>query len=109
VLHDNNVGEISNLPEDLIHETDCAAVVDCFKQTSCNRSEVCLIAKEFNLLKPPDRQVIISKIQRSCNKVAHNMCQLSRSVLCGGVLQGVVPTCASKAALEDCNNYNVFD
>jgi hypothetical protein len=28
-------------------------------------------------------------------------------VLCGGVLQGAVPTCVSKTALEDCNQYNV--
>jgi hypothetical protein len=98
---------IANSNSNLIIEIDCAAIVDCFKQTSWNRSEVCLIVKEFNLLKPPDRQVIISKIQRSCNKVAHNLCQLSRSVLCGGVLQGTLPTCALKAALEDCNQHNV--
>jgi hypothetical protein len=81
---------------------------DSFKETSCNHSEVGMIAKEFSLLKPPDRQVTISKVMRPCNKVAHNLSQLSRNVLCGGVLQGAVSTCASEAALEDCNNCIVF-
>jgi hypothetical protein len=47
--------------------------------------------------------------------VAHGLCQLSRSELCSGVLQGAVPTCMSKAALDDCNQnliiwfiYNTF-
>jgi ribonuclease HI len=98
---------IENSTANVVIETDCAAIIDSFKETSCNRSEVGMIAKEFSLLKPPDRQVTISKVMRSCNKVAHNLCQLSRSVLCGGVLQGAVPTCALEAALEDCNNYVV--
>jgi hypothetical protein len=69
--------------------------------------DLCQIAKEFKLLKPPDRQIVMSKVSRICNKVAHGLCQLSRSVLCGGVLQGAVPTCVSKAALNDCNQNNV--
>ena len=97
----------ANSNANLIIETDCAAVIDAFRETSCNRSEVHLIAKEFSLLKHSDRQVNITKVARSCNMVAHNLCQLSRSVLCGGVLQGAVPTCASKSALNDCNNYIV--
>jgi ribonuclease HI len=87
----------------IIIETDCAYILDSFKEGSPDRSKVCLIAKEFNYMKPPDRQVIISKVNRLCNKVAHGLCQLSRSELCSGVLQGAVPTCVSKAALDDCN------
>ena len=92
----------------IITETDCASILDSFKVDSLDRSEVCLIAKEFNLLKPPDRQIIISKVNRRWNKVAHGLCQLSRSVLCSGVLQGAVPTCVSKAALDDCNSNTVL-
>jgi hypothetical protein len=29
-------------------------------------------------------------------------------LMCRGVLQGAVPTCVSKAALDDCNSNNVF-
>jgi hypothetical protein len=47
-------------------------------------------------MKPLDRQVIISKVNRFCNKVAHGLCQLSRSVLCSGILQGAVPNACRK-------------
>jgi hypothetical protein len=98
---------LANSTANLIIETDCASILESFKESSFDRSEVCLIAKEFKLLKPPDRQIVITKTDRLCNKVAHGLCQLSRSVLCGGVLQGAVPTCVSKAALDDCNQHSV--
>jgi hypothetical protein len=69
--------------------------------------DLCQIAKEFKLLKPPDRQIVMSKVSRICNKVAHGLYQLSRSVLSGGILQGALPTWVSKAALDDCNQNNV--
>jgi hypothetical protein len=99
---------IANYSANLIIETDCSSVVHALREDSCDRSEVCFIAKEFNRMKPPDRQVVVSKVSRNCNNVAHGLCQYSRSVLCGGVLQGAVPTCVSKAALEDCNQNIVF-
>jgi ribonuclease HI len=99
---------IANCTSNLIIETDCASVVESFREDSSDRSEVCFIAKEFNSLRPPDRQIVISKVSRNCNNVAHGLCQLSRNVLCRGVLQGAVPTCVSKAALDDCNLNNVF-
>jgi hypothetical protein len=98
---------LANSTANLIIKTDCASISESFKESRCDRSEVCLIAKEFKLLKPPNRQIVITKTDRVCNKVAHGLCQLSRSVLCGGVLEGVVPTCMSKAALEDCNQHYV--
>jgi hypothetical protein len=75
---------LANSDSNIIIETNCAYVLDSFKEGSSNRSEVCLIAKEFNYMKPLDRQVIISKVNRLCNKVAHSLCQLSRNVLCSG-------------------------
>jgi hypothetical protein len=68
----------------LIIETDCLSIVQVFKEDSLDRSELCMIAKEFRIKKPPDRQVSIMKTNRSCNKVAHELCQFSRRVLSGG-------------------------
>jgi hypothetical protein len=98
---------IGNSTANLVIEIDLASIIVSFKETSGNHSEVCLLASEFGVLKPPGRQVNISKMMRSCSKVALSLCQLSRSVLCGDIIQGVVSTCASKAALEDCKNYIV--
>ena len=92
----------------LIIETDCASVLEAFKPESCDRPEISLIAKDYNLLKPPDRQVVLSKINRASNSVAHELCQYGRSVLCGGVLQGNVPTCVLEMALKDCNPNTVI-
>jgi hypothetical protein len=78
------------------------------KEDSLDRSELCMIAKEFGIKKPPDRQVSVMKMNRSCNKVAHELCQFNRRVLSGGVLLSAVPTCASRPAWEDCNT-NIVD
>jgi hypothetical protein len=67
------------------------------KQTS-ERSE---------LLSLNDSKIVITKTDRLCNKVAHGLCQLSRSVWCEEVLQGAMPTCVLKAALDDCNQHSV--
>jgi hypothetical protein len=97
---------LANSSPNLIIETDCNAVLEVFKCDSNDRSEICIIAKEFKLKKSPDRQVILPKISRVCNVVAHELCQFGRKELCGGVLQSSVPTCVSRAALIDCNqNY----
>jgi ribonuclease HI len=94
---------LANSSLNLIIETDCAAVLEVFKSDSMDRSESCVIAKEFRLKKPPDRQVVLAKISRVYNAVAHELCQLGRRELSGGVLQNSVPTCVSKAVLDDCN------
>jgi hypothetical protein len=60
-------------PVNLIIETDCLSVVQVFKEDSLDRSELCMIAKEFRIKKPHDRQVSIMKTNRSCNKVAHEV------------------------------------
>jgi hypothetical protein len=87
----------------LVIETDRASILDVFKDDSIDRSTISQIARDFRLKKPPDRQVILAKISRGCNAVAHDLCQLGRRVLSGGVLQGAVPTCASNSVLNDCN------
>jgi hypothetical protein len=84
-------------------ETDCASILDVFKDDSTDRSAISQIARNFRLKKPLDRQVILAKISIGCNTVAHDLCQLGRRVLSGGVLQGAVLTCASNSVLNDCN------
>jgi hypothetical protein len=74
-----------------------------FREDNCDRSKVCFTAKDFNRMKPPDRQVAVFEVNRNCNSVADGLCQFSRNELCGGVLQRTVPTCVSKAVLEGCN------
>jgi hypothetical protein len=66
-----------------------------------------MIGKEFRQKKPPDREVVLSKIGRNCNSVAHDLCQLARREMCGGVLQGSVLTCTLSSILNDCNPNNV--
>jgi hypothetical protein len=88
----NKVG-LGKLHCNIIIEIDCAIILESFKENSCDRSEVCLIAKKFKLLTPLYRQIVITKTRRICNKVAHGLSQLSRSVLYGGLLQGARPTC----------------
>jgi hypothetical protein len=87
----SKIGACKLYSSNLVIETDCASIMDYFKETSCNPSEVSLIAKELSFLKPLDPQVIMGKVDRSCNRIAHNLCQLNRSVLCGGVFQVVGP------------------
>ena len=67
----------------LLIETDHASLLEVFKDDSMDRTEVSLIAKEFRLNKPPDQQVVLSKISRICNSVAHNLCQFDRRELSG--------------------------
>jgi hypothetical protein len=66
-----------------------------------------MIGKEFRQKKPPDREVVLSKIGRNCNSVAHDLCQLARREVCGVVLQGSVSTCALSLILYDYNPNNV--
>jgi hypothetical protein len=87
----------------LVIETDCMAVIEAFKEGSIDRSEVGMIANEFKLKKPHDRQVKLSKIYRNNNMVAHDLCQFSRRELSSGVLLSAVPTCASRSAWKDCD------
>ena len=99
---------LAHSDSDIIIETDCSAVLEAFKEDSTNRTEVRLIAKEFKLKKPPDRQVNLLKISRNCNFAAHDLCQFGRRELSGGVLKSSVPECVSKSALNDCNKNNVI-
>jgi hypothetical protein len=64
---------LANCTSNLIIETDRASVLESFKEDSCDRSEALFIAKEFNILRPPDRQIFMSKVSRNCNKVAHGL------------------------------------
>ena len=58
------------------------------------RSDIGLVAREFKLKKPPDRLTVIQKVDRRCNRAAHDLCQLSRRELSCGVLLGAIPPCA---------------
>jgi hypothetical protein len=71
---------LANSDSNIIIETYCTYILDSFMEGSPDQSEVCLIAKEFNYMKPPDRQVRISEVNRRCNKVALGLCQLSHNV-----------------------------
>ena len=62
-----------------------------------------LVAREFKLKKPSNREVIVVKVDRNCNKVAHDLCQLSLRELSGGVLLSAITSCASRLAWSDCN------
>jgi hypothetical protein len=64
-----------------------------------DRSEMCIAAREFKHKKPPDRQVVLVKVDRCCNKVAHELCQFSRREWCSGVLLSAIPTCARRNRL----------
>jgi ribonuclease HI len=89
--------------ENLIIETDCSAVLEAFSNENLNRTDLGIVAKEFRLKKPPDRQVSLVKVDRNCNMVAHSICQMSRRELSSGVLLSAVPTCVSRSARNDCN------
>jgi ribonuclease HI len=89
--------------ENLIIETDCSAVLEAFNNENLNRTDLGIVAKEFRLKKPPDRQVSLVKVDRNCNMVAHSICQMSRRELSSGVLLSAVPTCVSRSAWKDCN------
>ena len=62
-----------------------------------------LIAREFKQKKSPDRKVLLAKVDRNCNKVAHDLCQFSRRELSSGVLPSAIPAYASRSAWSDCN------
>jgi hypothetical protein len=76
----------------MVIETDYTIVLEAFKEDSNDRSAISLIAREFRLKKPSNHHVILTKISRGCNSVAHDLCQIGRRVMSGGVLQGVIPT-----------------
>jgi hypothetical protein len=99
---------LANYTSNIIIEIVCGSVLKSLRECCCDRSEVFFIAKEFDLLRPLDRHIVLSKVSRNYNEVAHGLCQLSHSVLCGGVLQGAEPTSSSKVALNDCNSNNVI-
>jgi hypothetical protein len=87
----------------LIIETDFAAPLEAFKDNSPDRSDLCSIAREFKLKKPPSRQICLAEVGRNCNLVAHDLCQFGRRELSGGVLLSLIPTSASRSAWADCN------
>jgi hypothetical protein len=94
---------LNNSNQNIIIETDCATILEAFREGSMDRSEVCMIAKEFHLKIPPDCKVVLAKISRNYNTVAHELRQLARRDVCGGVLQSSVPTCMLRSTLTDCN------
>jgi ribonuclease HI len=94
---------VENSDQNIIIETDCLSILKAFMEDNNDRSEVCMIAKEFKIKKPPDRRVILTKVSRKCNQVAHELCQLARRGLCSGMMQGSLPTCVLRSALLDCN------
>jgi hypothetical protein len=49
----------------------------------------------------------LGKISRNCNSVAHDLCQMARRDVCGGLLQIAVLTCALRSTLNDCDPNNV--
>ena len=100
---------LNNSNCNLIIETDCSSILKSFGDDGQDRSEVGLIAREFKLKKPPDREVLLVKVNRSCNSVAHELCQLRRRELSGGVLLSAVPTCVSRSAWFDCNQIVFHD
>jgi hypothetical protein len=100
--------DIQIFVSNLIIETDCLAVIEAFKEGSMDRSEVSIIANEFKLNKPPDRQVKLAKIHRKFNMIAHAMRQFSRREWSSGVLLSAVLTCASRSAWKDCNPNIIF-
>jgi hypothetical protein len=101
-LHDLDLA-LNNSNQNIISETDCAAILEAFREGSMDRSEVCMIAKEFYLKIPPDRKVVLTKISRNCNTVAHELCRLACRDVCGGVLQSSVLTYVLRSTLTDCN------
>jgi hypothetical protein len=44
------------------------------------------------------------QVNRKANVVAHNLAQMGRSELCGGVMLDRVPTCMSGLVVQDCKN-----
>ena len=71
--------------------TDCSSILESFRDEKSDRSEVGLIAREFKQKKSPDRKVLLAKVDRNCNKVAHDLCQFSRRELSSGVLPSAIP------------------
>ena len=64
------------------------------RDINSDRSEVGLIAREFKLKKPPDQKIVLTIADKSCNTVAHDMCQFRSRKLSGGVLLSAILTCA---------------
>jgi hypothetical protein len=54
---------IANSISNIVIETDCAPLPNIFNEVSSNRFKVCLIANEFNLLRLPERHIVISSIK----------------------------------------------
>jgi ribonuclease HI len=65
---------LNNSEADMIIESDSSLTIEAFWEGNMDRSEVSIIAKEFRRKRPPNRQVKISEINRTCNKVAHELC-----------------------------------
>jgi hypothetical protein len=89
---------------DLPFDTDCNSLLKIFDPGSADRSPASIIAKEFHLLKPEDRSIKLVHVSRKVNGVAHNLAQMGRSELCGGVLLDHVPACMSELVVQDCKN-----
>jgi hypothetical protein len=59
-----------------ILEIHCTSILDSFETPKLDTFEVVLIVKEFYLIEPSDRQVIMNKLSRRRNVVDQELYQL---------------------------------
>jgi hypothetical protein len=57
-----------NSTSNLIIEIDCASILEAFKEDRCDRSEVCLIAKDFKFPKVRCRSACVKRPWKIVNK-----------------------------------------
>ena len=91
-------------PRPLLNKTDCSSVVKAFQPEPNGWSTLGHIAKEFFHKIPDGRIAKVCKVSRDTNMTAHNLAQLRRRELCGGVLHRLVPACVLDSILRDCND-----
>jgi ribonuclease HI len=85
-----------------ILETDCSRIVTILEAKDVDRSAHWSLFFEAKTMLEMLPQVRLSRVDRACNRVAHDLAQLGKREC--GALHGVVPSCALDSLVLDCKN-----
>ncbi|XP_062186766.1 uncharacterized protein LOC133890399 [Phragmites australis] len=92
------------ISQPVIFESDCAAVIQGLSNSSLNRSHMGLVYREIKDLLNSLWGILIRKVNRECNRVAHELAQLAKRSAGSAVSHLHAPPCVSELLANDCNS-----
>ena len=93
-----------SLQKPIILETDCSFVVSLLANDLLDRSNLVDLKREALSIARMMASLKIIKINRSANRVAHEIAKFCFNNKSDGILINSVPPCVAKVVTDDCTN-----